>query len=121
MATDMWDILQQLELNDLRKRQTDVESAAIGAAYEKTGIERRMAKLELVCQGLYELLREKGGITDEELRRKVKQIDARDGSVDQRMSPGPVMCPKCGKTTTAGALTCPQCGATIAPSHPFAP
>lgn len=121
MNPRMWDIFQEIQLNDLRKRQTDVESAARGARFDRESVERRLAKLELVCQGLYELLREKGGMTDEELRRKVREIDARDGSSDLQMTPAPVKCPRCGGATTAGALSCPQCGATIAPRYPFAP
>lgn len=117
----MWDLFQEIQLNDLRKRQTDVEGAARGVRFEGESVERRVAKLELVCQGLYELLRDKGGVTDEDLRRKIREIDARDGASDQRMSPRPVKCPKCGGMTTAGALSCPQCGATIAPKYPFAP
>lgn len=117
----MWDIFQEIQLNDLRKRQTDVEATARGSAFDHSDLSRRVAKLELICQGLYELLREKGGITDEQLRRKVKEIDARDGAADQRMTPGPVRCPKCGNATTAGALSCAQCGATFASKYPFAP
>lgn len=117
----MWDFFQEIQLNDLRKRQSDVESATRGARFDRESVEHRLAKLELVCQSLYEILREKGGVSDEELRRKVREIDARDGSADQRMAPGPVTCPKCGAATTAGALNCPQCGATVAPKYPFAP
>ncbi|BCX48182.1 hypothetical protein HAHE_20900 [Haloferula helveola] len=117
----MWDILQQIELNNLRSRQTDAEGQVRNSDFRVGGVEHRISKLELVCQALYELLRERGGMTDEELRRKIREIDLRDGAEDTRMRPKPVHCPKCAATTTAGALYCPQCGAVIAPKYPFSP
>ena len=74
--------------------------------------------------GLYrrrDLLKEHTAIRDEDLRRKIREIDKRDGVEDGRLLAAPLTCPKCHATVTAGALACLTCGATIAPKYPYAP
>ena len=75
--------------------------------------------MALVNQALYELLQRKTGISDEELRLKIKEIDKRDGHENGKLSATPLKCPKCRNIVTAGALKCPNCEATIAPKYPF--
>jgi hypothetical protein len=66
-----------------------------------------------------ELLRERVGLTDEDLRRKIREVDRRDGAEDGNLKAETLLCPKCGATVTAGALSCQSCGATFAPKYPF--
>jgi hypothetical protein len=116
-----WNLLQHLHANEVTRRVNRSEIEARSAEGDRLALERRLAKLELVCQGLYELLQSRVDLTDEDLRRKVREIDERDGAADQQVRPAPVRCPKCHTTATAGALYCSQCGATIAPKYPFSP
>jgi len=115
----MWDIFQEIQLNDLRSQQHATDISQRRTDGDLTDLVRQVRKIALVNQALYELLKEKTGITDAELRKKIDEIDQRDGAADGKLSPKPVICPKCGATVTAGALSCQGCGAKVAPKYPF--
>lgn len=117
----MWDIFQEIRLNDHRARQDSMESKAASLRGDQFDLQRQLAKMALVNQALYELVKEKLAISDEELRRKIREIDVRDGSEDGDLQGPPLRCPKCGSTMTAGALSCQSCGAKVAPRYPFEP
>ena len=62
-------------------------------------IERQM----IISEAIWELLKEKVGLTDEDLVKKVREIDLRDGVLDGRVKPEPpIACPKCGKKMKRG-------------------
>jgi hypothetical protein len=115
----MLDIFQEIRLNDLSARQADSNSSLKKTGAELDDIVRQLRKIALVNQALYELLKERTGINDEDLRRKVREIDLRDGIADGRRDASPLRCPKCRTAVTAGALSCPTCGATVAPKYPY--
>ncbi|HOA96627.1 zinc ribbon domain-containing protein [Acetivibrio saccincola] len=73
-------------------------------------IERQM----IISEAIWELLKEKTGLTDEDLVKKVREIDLRDGVLDGRVKPEPpVACPKCNKKMKKGSSTCVYCGHII--------
>ena len=49
-------------------------------------LERQCATADLVIEALLEELESRGGITREELKKRMQEIDARDGTIDGRMS-----------------------------------
>ena len=115
----MLDIFQEIRLNDLRTQQRDTKSSMNSAAGEVEELRRHVRKLALVNQALYELVKDRNGITDEDLRRKIEMIDKRDGVADGKVQATPLKCPKCGGTVSAGGLSCKTCGAMAAPKYPF--
>jgi hypothetical protein len=115
----MWDILQEIRLNDQRARLADTDSTLKRTSWDLEDLARQLRKMALVNQALYELLKERTGISDEDLRRRIREIDLRDGTADGKLDASPLRCPKCGGAVTAGALTCPTCGVTIAPKYPY--
>ena len=115
------DIYFQSRLNDISQRHSDVKSESTSLAYEIKQLRRLVSKMALANQALYEILQTKTGITDEELRLKIREIDKRDGIEDGSLKAKPLTCPKCGTTVTAGSLSCYNCQATIAPKYPFEP
>ena len=115
----MWDLFQEIRINDLRAQQGDTKSSLKGATGDLNELNLHVRKLALVNQALYEVLKERTGITEEELRRKIDEIDRRDGVENRRLDAAPLKCPKCGVSVTAGALTCQGCGAKVAPRYPF--
>jgi hypothetical protein len=115
----MWNIWQEMRLNDVRQRQDDARANARTEALGAEMLERYVKKMALVNQALFEILQKKVGITDEELRRKVDEVDMRDGTSDGRYEASPLTCPKCSAKMTAGALFCPNCGGKAAPKYPY--
>lgn len=115
----MWDLFQEIRLNDQSARLDHANSTIKSTSLSLDDLARQVRKMALVNQALYELLKEKNGISDEDLRRKVREIDLRDGAANARLDASPLRCPKCQSAVTAGALSCPSCGATVAPKYPF--
>ncbi len=115
----MWDIFQEIRLNDLRARQADSDSSLKRTSWDLDDIARHVRKMAIVNQALYELLKERTGISDEDLRRRIREIDLRDGTADGKLDASPLRCPKCRSALTAGALSCPTCGVTVAPKYPY--
>lgn len=113
------DIYFQSRLNDISQRNSDLKGDTTSLGYEIKQLRRLVTKMALANQALYELLQQRTGITDEELRLKIREIDNRDGAEDGKISAKPLKCPKCRSVVTAGALSCPNCQATIAPKYPF--
>jgi hypothetical protein len=115
----MWDIFQEIRLNDQRARQANTDSSLRRTSLDLDDLARQFRKMALVNQALYELLKDRTGISDEDLRRKISEIDLRDGTIDGRLDASPLRCPKCRGAVTAGALSCSNCGVTVAPKYPF--
>lgn len=73
----------------------------------------RNDRLALVCQALWELLREHTELSDADLVRRIREIDVRDGVADGRMTPVPVECPACHRQSTSRREECLYCGARL--------
>ena len=82
-------------------------------------LQRRLDRLSLGCQAMWELLRDRAGITEEELAQKILEVDLRDGKTDGRMSTQITDCPKCGANTNSKRTVCVMCGAPLPVSHSF--
>ena len=77
-------------------------------------------RLYLVVQAMWELLKDKAGLTDADLDAKVQEIDMRDGRLDGQDSTqtDPLTCRQCGRTILSGHAQCSWCG-TQAEGGPF--
>jgi len=59
---------------------------------------------------MFELLHETSGISEEQLKKKIVEIDGRDGNVDGRITPQIKKCPKCAATMSPQFGRCLFCG-----------
>ena len=115
----MWSIFQEIRRSEHRLRQDSIEADTERIRGDSFELSKQLAKMALVNQALYELVKEKVGITDEEFRHKIREVDSRDGVEDGKLKASPLRCPKCEIGVTAGALSYSGCGATVAPKYPF--
>ena len=67
-------------------------------------LENNVAKALLINEALWELIREKLRLTDDELNEKLYAVDMRDGELD-------------GKNQRSIAVKCPQCNRMVSPRH----
>lgn len=88
-----------------------------GSAGENTSQLARMAELEhqiarlmLLNQALWELLRPRLKMTDADLEALVAQIDVRDGVEDGKITHNAVKCPQCGRVSNSKHWKCLYCG-----------
>lgn len=76
-------------------------------------LEHRLAKMSLINQALWEILRRENELRDDEILSKVAEIDLRDGTLDEHMNKGPIHCPSCGRKTSRRQRRCIYCSAEI--------
>ena len=77
-------------------------------------LHKQVDKISLANQAMWELLRERNGLTDDDIIGKMEEIDLRDGSIDGKIGVQVLDCPKCGRKTNSRRRTCVFCGTVTA-------
>ncbi|MEO1525014.1 MAG: hypothetical protein AAFX06_06235 [Planctomycetota bacterium] len=97
-------------------------SAADRARSQAQSLESDVEKLFLISQALWSLLKEQHGYTDEDLLKRVTEIDLLDGKLDGKLAKLPVeerpTCQACGRKLMGKRQSCMYCGETQ-PTDPF--
>jgi hypothetical protein len=89
-------------------------SEAQRARSRASEIEAKCDRALLVCEALWTLLRDKLGISEEELVERVNQIDLSDGVLDGKVrKPNAHACPSCGRTIAKRFPKCIYCGQPV--------
>ncbi len=73
-------------------------------------LESRCDKALLVCEAIWTLLRDKLGVTEEELVKRVMDLDLSDGRLDGKVRKTAVKCAKCKRPVARRFAKCPYCG-----------
>src|SRR5262245_53552781 len=108
----LWDLYQQYRIEQLDQRLDRVnDDAAAGAATVRAAaaLEAKVDRLALICRAMFELM-QASGVTEDQLKAKILEIDLRDGHADGRMTRPPTKCPKCGAMVCAQFARCLFCG-----------
>jgi len=95
------------------------ERKAERAANQLGNVHRHVERLSLACQALWELLRDRTDLTEEDLEAKILEVDLRDGRADGKMGTRPLDCPSCGRKTNSTRSICMMCGAPLKRPHQF--
>ncbi len=72
----------------------------------------RVDRLILVVDAMWSLL-EESGLTDEQLKARIQEIDAADGAVDGKRTAQVAQCSGCGAKVASGLSSCQFCGAAV--------
>ena len=107
------------QVQEAKTDAIDAKVRADQAVDRLRDLETTVNRMTLACQAMWELLRERVGINEAELLAKMKEVDLRDGTLDGRMTPVIVNCPKCGKPSNTKHSQCMYCGAAIPKPHVF--
>ena len=67
---------------------------------------------------MWDLLREHTGLTDDQLRVKVADVDTRDGQADGKISGQVFPCPACGSNCNSSRQNCTMCGEDLKKHKP---
>ena len=86
---------------------TEAASAKRDVAY----LEDQLERMKLVCAAVWEIVKEKHNLTEDDLIAKIAQLDAKDGIADGKFSRAPRKCIKCNRTVNDNQRTCIYCGA----------
>lgn len=89
------------------------ESVARSAEKRVRALEANLAKSLMICETLWELLRDEHGWTDQNLHKKMHEVDMRDGVLDGKNQRKAVDCPDCGHKVSPRHPACIYCGTVI--------
>ncbi len=90
---------------DVVKARADLDRA--GSELERLRID--LDRLSLVCRAMYSLLQESAGLTEQDLLRRVDEIDGQDGQLNGRVRAAVQPCPECGRACGARQRHCLYC------------
>ena len=76
-------------------------------------LEANMAKTMMLCETLWEILRDQHGMTEQDLHKKLYEIDMRDGVLDGKNQRKAAKCPDCGHMVSSRHPACIYCGTVI--------
>ena len=82
-------------------------------------MEQKLARLSLLNQALWELVRDRLELTDADLEMMARQVDLRDGVEDGRITEHAVRCPQCQRVCNSRHARCIYCGQEFS-KMPFA-
>lgn len=108
---DLFDLVQAKKIHH-------AELSAERAGDKVSGVEARVAELEnrfnrlaLINHALWELLKDRHGYTEEELRDWVTLTDLKDGKLDGRVrqTTAPLNCVKCNRVVSRAFARCMYC------------
>lgn len=115
-------VWQAYQSGQIAEAKTDAAEAKVSAQQYSDRVrelEFALGRTTLACQALWELVRERVGLTEDELLAKMTEVDLRDGVQDGRMSPTVIACPQCGKPSNTKNTRCMYCGAALRKPHVF--
>ena len=82
-------------------------------------LQARVDRLSMICQAMWELLRDKAKLTDEDVIKQMQQIDLRDGVEDGKMTRQTLVCPECGRNVSSRREQCLYCGTWLVKTNLF--
>lgn len=80
------------------------------AALDIRDLRHEIARLQLMNQALWELIKGRLNVTEAELEQKANEIDLRDGVQDEAITVTPLKCPTCGRVSSSRHWKCLYCG-----------
>jgi len=94
-------------------------SSARRAVGEVEALKLDVERLLLITESLWTILKEHHGYGDNELIRRITEIDVRDGKLDGKLAAEPPeQCPHCTRTLIRRRPFCMYCGKPVI-SNPF--
>ena len=107
------DIYQQGKITQAKQQAEKAANKADRFADDIRSLERRLDRLTLATQALWEMLRDAGHHSEEVLVSKMQEIDLRDGSADGKISRTIKVCSRCGRNSNSKRLECLYCGESL--------
>lgn len=105
-----YDLYQNAAIHQAGMTAERSERKAENAEARAERLEARINKLTLINMALWSLLKEKTGLSDEDLNTRIQEIDLADGYLDGRIRAVAVKCPHCNQTLSKKHNRCLYCG-----------
>jgi hypothetical protein len=95
------------------KPSNDMNNALRSAKGEIAALRAEIDRTGLIVQALWELLKKKQGVTEDEMLEMILAVDLMDGKVDGKPSRIPENCPQCTRPVSVSTNTCFFCGTAV--------
>jgi len=115
----IWSIHQQQGINSANQTADRAEKKTDGLEGDLRRISRHVDRLTLACQSMWELIRDNTDLTEEDLERKISEVDLRDGKADGKIAMQVLTCIACGQKTNSKRSICVMCGAPVKRTSQF--
>lgn len=99
------------QASEAQKRSIQADHEAGRATEAVRMLEERMDRLLLANMALWELLKDRTSLSEEDLKDKMQEIDLRDGQADGKITSQVAKCAQCGRTMSRKHRRCLYCGA----------
>lgn len=113
----IWEAYQQTKIAGAERTAERAMSKADRYAADIANISRQVDRLSLACQAMWELLRDRSDLTEDDIEAKILEIDGRDGRVDGKIATKLTNCTACGRPTNSSRGSCVMCGAPLKREH----
>lgn len=113
------DLSQQASLSRAESSAESARSKAVDAEALASSMQERLEVIALANQALFEILKSRLGITEEEVVARMAEIDARDGTRDGKMTPAVTACRNCGRKISSARRRCLFCGEAVLSGNLF--
>jgi len=91
-------------------RASDAREEARAANREVAGLRFQLDRLQMICERMWTVVKQRVGVEDAELFALMEVIDPRDGRLDGRTRPVTAECSRCGKVVSVRTGVCLYCG-----------
>jgi len=111
--------MQEGRIQNATRRADQAVEKTIDLESDAGSLQRRVEVMALANQALFEILRDRLGISEEEVIYRMAEIDAQDGRKDGKMSTSArvVTCRRCGRAVSTTRLRCMYCGELVIEGH----
>ncbi len=111
MSLHLWTVAGLAQANSVNAGAAASAQAAAREARDGTqALEDRLDKLTLISMAMWELLKQRGKLSEADLLAKVQELDLRDGVPDGKVTRTARQCPQCDRTMSPRHKKCLYCG-----------
>ena len=108
------DLLQDSRIRSASDSATDAATSTELAHLQLAQLERRLARLTVISEALWNLLKMRHGCADEELLAEIARVELAGETQSDLL-----LCPGCGRPLPRAGLRCVYCGGEAKPTSPF--
>jgi hypothetical protein len=113
------DLYQQGRIREAENSAQRAGDKAGDLQSEVRSLADRLDRLTLVSQAMWELLRERTNLSNDQIVAKIQEIDLRDGAQDGKMGRKVFICKNCGRKVGSSHKRCVYCGESAIASEVF--
>ncbi|MBN1671723.1 MAG: zinc ribbon domain-containing protein [Kiritimatiellae bacterium] len=110
---------QYRRISDAKAAAEKSGTAAKRAAEELELLQRKLAKLTLICRAMWSLLQQQHTLSEQDLWQRMQELEQRDRDRTSQGTREAPKCPKCGRAISLEHSRCMYCGTEGMPADVF--